>query len=198
MDLRHLFYDSVYRVGRPIWDIPTPQELKQVVEGPSALPAGRALDLGCGTSPNVAYLAQHGWQAIGVDFSETAINKARQDAKDIPGATFVVADVRRLRESGITGPFDLVVDNGCYHTLSEDGKLAYVREIAAIMPPGARLMMWEVALVNHPLIRVRPNEIRERFSGDFDIQREEVKHFVTRRRMIRFNFKAKWYWLQRR
>ena len=106
MDVRHWFYDTVYRLGRPIWDIPTPPELIEVVEGPSALPAGRALHLGCGTSPNVAYLAQHGWRATGVDFSKTAISKARKDAEGIAGAEFVVADVTRLAESGVTGPFD--------------------------------------------------------------------------------------------
>ena len=51
MDVRHWFYDTIYRLGRPIWDFPTPPELIAVVEGQSALPPGRALDLGCGTAP---------------------------------------------------------------------------------------------------------------------------------------------------
>jgi hypothetical protein len=110
----------------------------------------------------------------------------------------VVADVTRLTESSITGPFDLVIDNGCYHSLSDDGKLAYVHEVATVMPSGARLMKWEAALVTHPLIKVRPNEIRERFAHDFVIERVNDKNFITKRMKMRFNIKAKWYWLRRR
>ncbi len=60
MPWRHLLFNTIYRIGRPIWDILTPPEITDVVEGAHALKPGRALDLGCGTSPNVAYLAQHG------------------------------------------------------------------------------------------------------------------------------------------
>ena len=125
MPWRHVLFDTIYRIGRPIWDTPTPPEIIDVVEGAHALAPGRALDLGCGTSPNVAYLAQHGWDAIGVDISPTAIKKVKKNAEGIAGAHFVVADVTKLTGSGINGPFDLVIDNGCYHTLSEDGKEAY-------------------------------------------------------------------------
>jgi SAM-dependent methyltransferase len=192
MPLRDLLFDTVYRLGSPIWQIPTPPEVKDVIDGDNALPAGRALDLGCGTSPNVAYLAQRGWQITGVDVSATAIRKAQQHAQGIAGATFVVADVTRLTESGVTGPFDLVIDNGCYHTLSDEGKQAYARQVGTLMASGARLIMWEA------LIRLRPNEIRERFADKFIIERVEDRNFVTTRMKIRFNIKAKWYWLQRR
>ena len=39
---------------------------------------GRALDLGCGTGTNAIWLAQHGWTAVGVDFSALAIESARR------------------------------------------------------------------------------------------------------------------------
>jgi SAM-dependent methyltransferase len=134
---RRVLFDVLYSIGRPIWDTPTPPEVRDVVEGPSALPPGRALDVGCGTSPNVAYLAQHGWDATGVDFSPKAIQLAKRNAGGIPGAAFVEADVTKLSASGIAGPFDLVIDNGCYHSLSPEGRAAYVPEVAAVMKPGA-------------------------------------------------------------
>lgn len=192
MSLRNLLFDIVYRLGSPIWQIPTPPEIKDIVEGEQALRPGRALDLGCGTSPNVAYLAEHGWQATGVDISATAIRKAQRDARGIGGATFVVADVTRLRESGITGPFDLVIDNGCFHTLSAEGRAAYVREVAAVMASGARLIMWEAQL------RARPEEIADRFGHDFIVDGVEDRNFVTRRMKLPVNIKASWYWLRRR
>ena len=188
---RHLF-NAMYKLGRPLWDTPVPEEIRDIAEGRSALAPGRALDLGCGTSGNVAYLARHDWDALGVDFSEAAIKKATENAAGVPGAEFVVADVTKLAERGIAGPFDLVIDNGCYHTLADGDKDAYLREVAAVMKPGAPLLMWEG-------IRVGANEISERFERDFTVERIEQKEFVIGRFRGKLKIKdAKWYWLQRR
>ncbi len=48
-----LFFRLAYVIGFKPWDsgVPPP-ELVSVVEGPGALPPGRALDLGCGTGTN--------------------------------------------------------------------------------------------------------------------------------------------------
>ncbi len=181
----------MYRLGRPIWDTPVPEEIHAVTEGPEALPPGRALDLGCGTSGNVAYLAQHGWEASGVDFSAAAIKKAEKDAEGLAGAAFVEGDVTKLTEQGIIGPFDLVIDNGCYHTLSAADKARYVREVAAVTKPGAPLLMWEG-------IRLRPNEIPERFSADFAVEQITEKNFVTKRFGRQITIDAHWYRLRRK
>ena len=188
---RRLLFDVLYRIGRPVWDTPTPDELRAAIEGENALPPGRALDLGCGTSTNVIYLARHGWDATGVDFSAKAIRLATQKAEGVPGATFVVADVTELAKSGISGPFDLAVDNGCYHTLAADQKSAYVREVAAVMKPGAPLMMWEG-------IRMRPDDIPNRFGNDFIVERVHEKNFTIDRLARRFSVKGSWYSLRRR
>ena len=120
MSWRRMMYSLMYRFGPPRWDTSiTPPEVVAVIEGAAALPAGRALDLGCGTGTNVIYLAQHGWETIGVDFSPIAIQQARQKAKDTPGATFVEGDVSQLSHLGIQGPFDFVLDIGCFHGLGD-------------------------------------------------------------------------------
>ena len=51
-----------------------------LVEG-GRVPPGRALDLGCGTGTNVIYLKQHGFDAVGVDWSARAIDRARKKAQ---------------------------------------------------------------------------------------------------------------------
>lgn len=126
-----------------------------MIGGEAALPPGRALDLGCGTGTNVVDLTKHGWEATGVDFSSAAIQQAQQKISGIADAHFIEGDVTKLRESGIQGPFDLVLDMGCYHALSAETRQAYVQEISAVMRPGAVLLMWEVSEKNKgiPLYR---------------------------------------------
>ena len=65
MRLRH---QLMYLVGFKPWDSGvSPPELVAAVEGPQALPPGRALDLGCGTGTNAIYMARHGWDVTGAD-----------------------------------------------------------------------------------------------------------------------------------
>ena len=74
-------YWLAYRLGLAVWRRPTPPaDLVALVEGPSALPAGRALDLGCGTGTDAIYLAIHGWDITGVDAVPKALATARRDA----------------------------------------------------------------------------------------------------------------------
>ncbi len=84
MSWRRALNDTLYRLGRPIWDHPVPDEIRALANGPNALPPGNALDVGCGTSGNVAFLAGHGWHATGVDFSAAAIKKAKAAAAGVP------------------------------------------------------------------------------------------------------------------
>lgn len=191
MTWRQTMFDVQYRLGRPIWDTPPPEQLRDAIEGPDRLPVGHALDVGCGTGTNVTYLAQHGWNATGVDFSAAAIQRARHDTRNLSGVTFLQGDVTRLSHLPIDTPVDLVLDMGCYHALSEDAKPVYVAELAAITTPGTPVMMWEG-------IRLKPGEIPDAFTPYFDIERTEPKDFVIRRKLLRHTIPAHWYQLRRR
>jgi SAM-dependent methyltransferase len=115
MSWRRKLYNLIYRFSAPRWDTNiTPPEVVTVIEGAAAVPAGRALDLGCGTGTNVIYLAQHGWKAVGVDFSPIAIQQACQKAQDTPGATFVEGDVSQLSHLGIQGLLTLCSISGAF------------------------------------------------------------------------------------
>lgn len=116
--------------------------LRELVEGSGALPPGSALDVGCGTGDSSIYLAQHGWQVTGVDFTPKALDKAREKARATGAAVnFVHGDVTHLRQAGISGPFQVIVDNGCFHGMSDGDRDLYVNEISAVATPNARLLM---------------------------------------------------------
>lgn len=129
-------------LGRPPWDSGiSPPELKAVIEGERALPPGKALDLGCGTGTNVIYLAQHGWQATGVDYIPRAIAQARRKAAS-EGVTahFYRGSVTRMPM--LKEPFDLLLDMGCFHGLDPVARQQYAAEVIRLSHPGTLYLLY--------------------------------------------------------
>jgi len=128
-----------YQRKPPPWDTGiTPPEVEVFITSHSP---GRALDLGCGTGTNVITLAQHGWQVTGVDFAWSAIGFARRKLK-LAGvkATLRVVDVTRL--SRIAGPFDFILDIGCFHNLASEKRLSYIQNVARLLHPGGTYLLY--------------------------------------------------------
>jgi SAM-dependent methyltransferase len=99
------------------WDTGVPDPMMVEMVGSGAIPMGRALDVGCGTGTNAIWLAQHGYEVVGVDIAPLAIDRAR--AKLPPGlrCRFATLDVLAAQPEG--GPFQLVFDRGCFHVFDE-------------------------------------------------------------------------------
>jgi SAM-dependent methyltransferase len=136
-------YQLLYRLGFAPWDRrPILSTWQHIVEGPGALPPGRALDVGCGTGRDAVYLAKHGWQVTAVDMVDAAITKARQRAKDADvEVQWIVGDVSELGRLGLEPGFTLLYDFGCIQglpDLARKGATAGLTELAA---PGATLLL---------------------------------------------------------
>ena len=136
--LRRLTFDIWY-LFRPPWDRGiSPPELFDFVANH---PPGRALDLGCGTGTNVITLAQHGWRVTGIDFAPRAIRKAQRKIRQAGVQADVrLGDVTRLE--GISGPFDLALDMGCFHGLPEHS--AYLAQLKRVLAPGGSWLLYAV------------------------------------------------------
>ncbi|HZD80896.1 MAG TPA: class I SAM-dependent methyltransferase [Actinomycetota bacterium] len=173
MNLQRRFYERSYRRGTPPWDTRiTPPEVVQIVEGRDALGQGRALDLGCGTGTNLLYLAEHGWRAVGVDFSQIAIRTARKRTAAVPGIEVVRGDVTRLAELGVGGAFDLVLDIGCFHSVPRRRRAAYADGVRRVTPPGATYLVFAFARwrgLRRLGIEDRRSEMERRFGNGFDL-----------------------------
>ena len=166
-------YERQYRRGAPRWDTGvTPPEVVEVIEGDDP-PSGRALDLGCGTGTNVLYLARHGFEVLGVDFSPLAIETARAKLEGVPGVTVLEGDVTKLSSLGVEGPFDFLLDIGCFHGLKRRRRDAYAREVTRIAGPGALFMVfaWGRRGPSGLTTGVTRREMGERFAPDFDLFR---------------------------
>ncbi len=137
--MRRALFSLLYWISKPRWDtgIPAPELVRAIANRP----AGRALDLGCGTGTNVRYLAEHGWQATGVDFVPAAIALARRRLNPLP-ADLRVADVTRLGEVDFPGQFDLALDMGCFHSLSGDGQRSYALGLERWIKPGGIYLLY--------------------------------------------------------
>lgn len=137
MSLRSRLSFIFWYLRRPPWDSGiTPPELYDYIQNH---PPGRALDLGCGTGTNVITLAQHGWQVTGVDFVPRAIAQARRKIEHAGiRAELRVGDVTRL--DGLTGPFDLALDIGCFHSV--ENKTAYLDGLTRLLVPGGHWLMY--------------------------------------------------------
>jgi SAM-dependent methyltransferase len=175
MASKHTLFRIFYRIGFTPWDgHPIAENLQDMVEGTShqpPLPAGSALDLGCGTGDSSIYLAQHGWKVTGVDFVPKALDKARAKAGAAGlSINFVNADVTHLSQAGIGADFPLIVDNGCLHNMSDSDRDAYVREVSAVAAPDARLLI--VAFLPGGRFGVRgvePAEMERRFAAGWTL-----------------------------
>jgi len=163
------WWQLAYLIGFKPWDsgVPAP-ELTLVVEGPEPLPPGRALDLGCGAGTNVVYLAQHGWEATGVDLVARALRRARERAAAAKvSPRFIRGDVTRLDELGVGGGHSLFLDLGCFHTIPAERRDAYVAGVTAAAAGEATMLMFGfVPGATRPGPRgVTADELRQRFRG---------------------------------
>lgn len=106
------------------------------------LPVGRALDLAGGEGRNALWLADRGWQATVVDFSQVALDKARVLASKRFGAnserlTTIRADLLTYRP--VVASFDLVLL--VYLQLPANDRRTVVRSAATAVAPGGRLLV---------------------------------------------------------
>ena len=159
-------YRLMYAVGFAPWDRVMPSELKQVMEGPDALPKGRALDVGSGRGTKSVYMATHGWNVTGVEAVPRALKEARRRAQ-ASGVTvdFRLGDVTRLSDLGLEPGYSLVFDFGCYHGLNAAQRARYAEGVTAVSASGATLLMMAFTRALPPIPSgVSESELRERFS----------------------------------
>lgn len=184
-----------YTNGEVPWDdtLPPPEVQAQT----AVLPPGRALDLGCGYGRTAIYLAQRGWQVDGVDFVPQAIEGANwraQAANVASSAKFHVGSVADL--DFLPGPYDLAVDVGCMHSLSEPMLLAYRDGLLRLLRPGALYLLFthlrDETVEEEPYRWINELFLRELFS-DFTLEKSELGVTVVQEN----RWRSGWFWYRR-
>ena len=103
-------------------------------------PGAAVLDIGCGAGTTAQWLARRGFEVLGVDFSQAAIQRARKAHADVAGLSFDVVDVTQI--GGLEGQFDLLLDRGCLHGIPKGkAQKAYAQNVTHWTKPGALFLL---------------------------------------------------------
>jgi len=135
------FWDHSYVSGdyREHWEYAFPsQELVAIVAAQTE--RGAALDVGCGAGREAVFLAQCGFDTIGVDISPKAIEIATERATDAGvKADFRVGSFFELPVDDQS--IDFVNDRGALHLVPESERPNFAAEIFRVLKPGGKMFL---------------------------------------------------------
>jgi SAM-dependent methyltransferase len=136
--MAHPDWNSRYAEGDLPWDTGVPDEHLVALVRAGAVTPGRTLEVGCGTGTNARWLAEQGFDVLGVDLSPLAIDKARAKvAGAAERSRFEVRDF--LAGEPPAGPFDFVFDRGCFHVFDDaEVRARFAARVAASLAPGGQ------------------------------------------------------------
>jgi cyclopropane fatty-acyl-phospholipid synthase-like methyltransferase len=166
-------WDQAYLApGSAPWDIGRPQSAIVGLADAGEI-RSPVLDSGCGTGEHALFLAERGYEVLGVDVAPTAIARARDKAqtRGLSGE-FLIHDVLDL---GVLGrQFAAVIDSGVFHTFSDEDRPRYVDSLASVTTDGSVLHL--LCFSNQVPGEVGPRrvsqaEIREAFDDGWNVER---------------------------
>ncbi|HYC19721.1 MAG TPA: class I SAM-dependent methyltransferase [Candidatus Bathyarchaeia archaeon] len=174
-------FSSVYNDAPP-WDIGRPQkEFVQLEEAGEIV--GSVLDVGCGTGENALFLAAKGHDVWGVDFTPSAIEKARYKATERKlDVTFLTRNALELRTLGTT--FDTVIDSGLFHVLNDEERPQFVSSLASVLHRHGTYFMLcfsELEPGSYGPRRVTQSDIRNAFDRTWHINYIRPAQMESRR-----------------
>ncbi len=106
-----------------------------------ALPSRRLLDLGCGTGEHARFFASHGFEVVGVDVSDTMLERAREDG--VPaGVEFLKGDLVHV-EKVVSGKFGgaICLGNTLTHITDRAALTELFTDVRAVLLPGAAFVI---------------------------------------------------------
>src|ERR1700754_2305625 len=129
-------FDEAYLSHTAPWVIGEPQPAIVTLER-SGWIHGRVLDPGCGTGEHTIHLTRLGYDILGIDSSQHAIEQARANATQRGvAARFEVADALQLVPHEA---YDTIVDSALFHIFDSADRARYVRSLHRACRPDARV-----------------------------------------------------------
>jgi cyclopropane fatty-acyl-phospholipid synthase-like methyltransferase len=131
-------WEEHYAERERVWSGRANVRLKEIA---STLEPGTALDLGCGEGGDAIWLAEHGWRVVAVDISDTALQRAAEDAAARGVSDRIEFRQQDLSEALPEGPFDLVSAHFLHSTLPLDRTAIFTGAAQRIRRGGTLLIV---------------------------------------------------------
>jgi len=157
-------------------------EFLEFIKSDYAPKGGRAIDLGCGGGQVSFFLCDYGFEVVGIDYSQTAIEIARENAKELgKQVIFERGDILDLKGI-VSESFDLVVDNHVSHCILPQDRGRYFSEASRILKPEG-IYFSSVMAIREPS---KPEEIMDMgVDPETRIYKSGKRYVVTRDEFIR-------------
>ncbi len=174
------FWDEHYGSAPALWSgKPNPVLVDEVAD----LPPGRALDVGCGEGADTLWLAGRGWQVLGTDVSQVALDRAAA-AVDAGGLSDQVMWVQHdlLTWTPPARSFDLV--SAQFFHLPADLRPPVYGGLADAVAPGGTFLVVAHHPSDHDTTMSRPpveelfftaDEITGLLDDEWDVQVSEAR-----------------------
>ena len=140
------FFSAVYQSEVP-WEIGTIQpELKALLT--AYPPQGKVLDVGCGSGDTSIAIGLLGYEVLGIDFAETAIEQAyeklrRLENPEALNTRFICGN--GLRPSDCGKDLGAIIDSGFMHLFDDKELKHYFADIYDALIVGGRVYLLEFA-----------------------------------------------------
>ena len=191
-------WNESYASGQLPWDTGQPEPLLVEFVSSGGVAPAPTLEIGAGTGTNAIWLAERGFDVLGIDVSPLAVERAQAkiDGRALR-CRFAAMDF--LASPPLGGPFQFVFDCGCFHVFDEpDERQRFAAQVAAALAPGGfwlsmigstegpsreagppRRSAREIALAIEPAL-----EIVELRAAEFHVHGAKAWFCLSRRRAI--------------
>jgi SAM-dependent methyltransferase len=161
-------FDEFYRTTTPPWVIGEPQPAVVEVER-AGLIRGSVLDVGCGTGEHTILLTELGYDVLGIDFAQEALEQARRNAESKGvEARFEVADAMSLSDQP---GYDTIVDSALFHIFDDDDRPRYVASLHNACRPGGLVHVLALSDAGRGFgPEVSGETIRDAFGDGWDLE----------------------------
>ena len=142
--MAHRCWNESYAAGELPWDTGEPEPLLVEFVTAGRVRPTRTLEIGAGTGTNALWLAERGFEVLGIDVAQLAVERAmaKLEARALR-CRFATLDFLAAPPANdpfglaLGGPFEFVFDRGCFHVFDEPGERArFAARVAAALAPG--------------------------------------------------------------